>query len=256
MNSRSTIRAFAVLEAFEAAGKQLTLRELAERSRMPISTCHSLVQTLVRMGYLYSIGRKKELYPNRRLLRLAQNIAAHDPYLDRIGVELEKLRDKCGETVLLGKRQGDDVVYLLAFDGPSPLRFMGRAGDFRPLHATAMGKVFLAEMPEEAVREWLKANPVKKLTPRTLTRPDELLRDLEQGRKRGYFVASGERLTGAAAIAVPLYCHDEPFSILIAGPDNRIEPRYRQLASMLNKAKAALETPDGAPAKTDRNPLP
>lgn len=246
MNSRSAARAFTLLEAFESAGRQLTLRELAERCKMPMSTCHVLVQTLMSLGYLYSIGRRKELYPNRRLLTLAQNIASNDPYLDRIGAELEKLRDQCGETVLLGKRQGNDVVYLLAVDGPSPLRYMGKTGDFRPLHATAMGKVFLAEMPEKELRAWLKANPVKKITPRTLTRPDELIKDLDLGRKRGYFVASGERLTGAAAIAVPLYCHVEPLSILIAGPDNRIEPRYKQLAAMLNKVRGALEGPGGA----------
>jgi IclR family acetate operon transcriptional repressor len=256
MNSKSATRVFAALEAFEAAGKQLTLRELAERCKMPMSTCHVLVQTLMKLGYLYSIGRKKELYPNRRLLQLAQNIASNDPYLDRIGAELEKLRDKCGETVLLGKRQGNDVVYLLAFDGPSPLRYMGRTGDFRPLHATAMGKVFLAEMPEKELRAWLRANPVKKLTPRTLTKPDELVKDLEQGRKRGYFVASGERLTGAAAIAVPLYCHDEPLSILIAGPDNRIESRYRQLALMLGKVKGGLEAANGIATKTKKESSP
>lgn len=252
MENRSAARVFAILEAFEAAGKQLTLREIAERCRMPMSTCHVLVQTLVKLGYLYSIGRRKELYPNRRLLRLAQNIASNDPYLDRIGAELEKLRDACGETVLLGKRQGNDVVYLLAFDGPSPLRFMGKAGDFRPLHATAMGKVFLAEMEEKELRAWLKANPVKKITPRTLTRPDDLVRDLEKCRKQGYFVASGERLKGAAAIAVPLYCHEEPLSILIAGPDDRIEPRYRQLATLLNGDKRALEAAEGGATKTNR----
>jgi IclR family acetate operon transcriptional repressor len=251
MNSRSTARAFAVLEAFEAAGKQLNLRELAERCGMPISTCHSLVQTLIKLGYLNSIGRRKELYPNRRLLDLARNIASKDPFLDRIGAELEKLRDECAETVILGKRQGDEVVYLLALDGPSPLRYAAKAGDFRPLHATAMGKVFLAELPEDELRQWLKAHPVKKITQRTLTNPDDLINDLEQGRKRGFFIASGERLVGGAAIAVPLYCHGESLSILIAGPDDRMTPRYKELSLMVNKVKRTLEAADGgSPAST------
>jgi DNA-binding IclR family transcriptional regulator len=238
---RSADRALAIFEAFEEAGRQLQLREIAERCQMPVSTCHALVQTLLARGYLYTMGRRKELYPNRKLLRLAQNIVAHEPHVDRIAPELEKLRDACGETVVLGKRQGDVVTYLLALEGNSALRFSARAGDIRPLHAGAMGKVFLAEMAEEELRAWLKAHPLKRITARTIVDPSALVADLERARKRGYFVASGENLESLAAIAVPVHGHVETLSILIAGPDHRIEPAYRKLGALLLQLKAKLE---------------
>lgn len=246
MNSvRSADRALAIFEAFEEAGRQLRLREIAAACNMPLSTCHGLVQTLLARGYLYSIGQSKELYPNRRLLTLAQNIVARDPLLERISFELEKLRDRCGETVLLGKRQGDQVVYLLALEGNSSLRFTARPGDFRPLHASAIGKALLAEQPESELRDWLKRHPLKRITERTITDPGALLADLKRGRNRGYFVARGENLQSLAAIAVPLHCHTEPLAILIAGPDHRITPVYGKLGAMLQDAKKTLEEASG-----------
>ncbi len=54
--------------------RQLTLREIANHCDLPVSSCHAVVQTLLQRGYLYTLGGRKELYPNRRLLSLAQAI--------------------------------------------------------------------------------------------------------------------------------------------------------------------------------------
>src|SRR6187551_3250855 len=98
-DNRSADRTLAILEAFEERRRSLTLRELAECCDIPVSTCHSLVHTLLNRSYLYQTSRRKDLYPTRRILDLAANIVAHDPYLERMSPYLERLRTETQETV-------------------------------------------------------------------------------------------------------------------------------------------------------------
>lgn len=91
-DNRSADRTLAILEAFEELRRPLTLRELGEYCDIPVSTCHALVHTLLARGYLYQTGRRKDLYPTRRLLSLASTIVAHDPFLERMAPMLEQLR--------------------------------------------------------------------------------------------------------------------------------------------------------------------
>src|ERR1700744_3538193 len=81
---KPTDRALSIFEAFEAACRPLALSELAEASDMPVSTSHGVVRVMIERGYLYVTGRRKELYPTRRLVDMALKIAAHDPVLERI----------------------------------------------------------------------------------------------------------------------------------------------------------------------------
>ena len=111
-DTTSVERAFAILETFEREKRALSLKELSEFCRIPASTCHSLVHTLVRRAYLYQTGRRKELYPTRRLYDMGATILAHDEVLLRLLPAMEELRDATRETVILGKRRKEDIVYL------------------------------------------------------------------------------------------------------------------------------------------------
>ena len=66
-DTKSAERVLAILEMFERERRPLSLKELAEYCRIPTSTCHGLVQTLLKHSYLYNTGQRKELYPTRKL---------------------------------------------------------------------------------------------------------------------------------------------------------------------------------------------
>lgn len=238
---RSAERTLAIFECFEAIGHQMQLREIAAHCRMPVSTCHALVQTLVKCGYLYTIGRRKELYPSRRLLRVGEAVSAHDPYLLRMGAVLEALREQSGETVIVGKRQADAVLYLQVLEGPRAIRYYAKPGDYRPLHSTAVGKALLSIMGTDELTQWLETHPLPRMTPQTITDPQHLLREIEEGRARGYFTAHAESHTDAAGVAVPVAMEAEALAILVVGPAERIEQKRAEHATRLLEAKRSLE---------------
>lgn len=237
----SAERTLNLFEAFEASGKPLVLSELAQRMDVPVSSCHGLVQTLVRRGYLYAVSRRKDFYPTRRLLDLAQAIVHDDPFLERIEPQLHALRDETRETVILGKRQGDAVLYLDVVEGLHTVRYTAKPGEYKPLHSSSIGKVMLGSLSGEALAAWFAANPLAAVTGRTMVDSTRLGRDLELGRRRGWFMTRGENVEDVTALAVALSIRDEVFGLAVAGPSHRMEKRVDELSQQLVAAGRRIE---------------
>jgi IclR family acetate operon transcriptional repressor len=92
-----------------------------------------------------------------------------------------------------------------------------------PLHATAVGKVYLASLPEEEAAALLNRIPLSRLTPKTLTSKTALLKDLQTIREVGYAVNDEETEIGVTALAVLLrvFPHTTPFALSLTGPSAR-----------------------------------
>jgi DNA-binding IclR family transcriptional regulator len=226
-------RVLKVFEAFAAAGRPMSLSELADAIQVPKSTCHGIVGTLVARGYLYSLTRPRSLYPTRRLYDVALELLNHDPLVLRTTPLLERLRDSSKETVILGKRQGDSVIYLQVFEGPHAIRYSARPGEFKPLHSSSMGKAILASLKDAELRETIAALPLNAVTGATLTDPERLLQDVLDGRRRGYHVTRGENVPDVWALAATLPINGETLGVTVAGPRHRMEPAMAETAQLL-----------------------
>lgn len=226
-------RTLDIFEFFGAARRPLSLSEIARTIGAPASSCHMLLRTLLDCGYLYSLGRRKLYYPTRRLYDVACSIAAHDALMEQLRPLLTDLRDKSGETVILGKRQDDAVLYLEVLESANTVRYTARAGEYKPLHSSAIGKALLATLSPEALDAWLGARTLQRVTPHTLVSAAQLKSNLQQGRKRGYFVTRGENVADVLAVAGSLTLDNEVFGIAIAGPLHRMEPALSRHAELL-----------------------
>jgi IclR family acetate operon transcriptional repressor len=233
-------RTLDVFEIFGAARQPLSLSEIARRIKVPVSSCHLLVRALAECGYLYSLGRRKLYYPTRRLYDVARSIAAHDALIEELRPALAGLRERSGETVILGKRQGEAVLYLEVLESAKTVRYTARAGECKPLHSSAIGKALLGALAPEALEAWLASHTLQRVTPNTLTTPAQLRSNLQQGRRRGYFVTRGENVIDVMAMAVPLALEGDVFGIAIAGPLHRMEPAAARHAELLRSAVSRI----------------
>lgn len=239
-DNKSSERTLAILEAFEEKRRSLTLRELAECCRMPVSTCHALVHTLLNHSYLYQISRRKDLYPTRRILDMAATIVAHDPFLERMTPVLEQLRNETDETVILGKRQKDQILYLEVLESPQTIRYSSRAGALKPMHSTCIGKVMLASLSPVELTAWLREESLAKVTGNTITSEARLMQDLNEGLRLGYFTTRGENVPDVTAIAVPVPVNNELLGLAVAGPSHRMEPNFDKHVARLLGAQRKL----------------
>lgn len=238
---KPTDRALSIFEAFEAACRPLALSELAEASGMPVSTSHGVVRVMIERGYLYVTGRRKALYPTRRLVDMALKIAAHDPFLERLEPQLLALREATTETVIVGKRQGDEIVYLAVHEGPQTIRYSAPAGARKPLHSTSIGKAMLGELDDASLQAWLASATLAPVTAHTLTAADALADDLAESKRRGYFVTRGESVSDVFAVAMPVHLHREVLGIAVAGPRYRMENALENIAAQMHAAIAHIE---------------
>lgn len=233
-------RVFAILEMFERERRPLSLKELAEYCQIPTSTCHALVHTLIKRAYLYQTGHRKELYPTRRLYDMGATFVANDVVLQRLLPVMEVLRESTEETVILGKRHEDNVLYLEVLEGPQTIRYSARVGERKPLHSTSIGKTILAGMKPEEIRHWFEQSPPPRVTEKTITNYARFMDDLEQGYKHGYFITRGENVPDVTAVSIPISVNNQLFGLAVAGPSHRVEARFDTVIHAMQDALKSL----------------
>lgn len=226
-------RTLDVFETFYRAKRPVGLSELAALISAPVSSCHGLVRTLRNRGYLYSAGARQALYPTKRLLDVASVIAAHDPILDQISPLLMQLRDESRETVILGKRQDNAIVYLDVVEGPQTIRYAAQPGRLTPLHSSAIGKAMLGRLDKGALQALLKTLPLPQRTANTIVDPTTLAAEISECSKDGIFVTRGENVEDVMALASTVPLGSDWLGIAIAGPLPRLSAHFDEYAAML-----------------------
>ncbi|TDR94997.1 IclR family transcriptional regulator [Enterovirga rhinocerotis] len=242
MSVKSAARVLDVIEAFAAERRPLTMSELARILAIPGASCLELIRTLAGRGYLYEVERRGGFYPTGRLQAQAAVIGAHDPIVARASDALHALRDRTGETVVLARLRGHEVLYLDVVESRQSVRYIAEIGATRPVQANSLGKALLAAL-DPAARDVLLAEvEFRPFTARTLDRA-ALERDLEASEERGCYCNLGESVPDLGAIARPLRLGDR-YAVSVAGPLARIEAALDAHAEALREACAAIEGRD------------
>jgi DNA-binding IclR family transcriptional regulator len=192
-----------ILDAFDISTPTLTLVELVERTGLPRSTLHRILDQLIRLRWLaHSGGGGYRL--GMRILELGGLSADHNEIRDCAGPLLHELSERTGMVGHLAVLDGHDVVFLEKAGGSFAATLPTRLGGRMPVHATALGKAMLATL-DPAVADAVSRTRLPRLTPRTLCDPEALHRELAQARMRqGVAIDREEAVTGIACVAAPL----------------------------------------------------
>lgn len=244
-SGKTASRVLDIFETFREARQPLTLTELASRMGSPMSSCHGLVKTLQARGYLYGLESRKVLYPTKRLFEVAQDLVAHDPLLDIIAGHMMRLRDVTRETVIVGKRQDDEVVYLEVCEGLNTIRYSSQAGDRKLLHSSAIGKALMSALPEDERDRLLRRLTLVPVTENTITSVEAMRTQLREAATRGYVVSHGENVVDVMALARPITVGGETIGVCVAGPLHRMESRVETFGAALIEACDELEREAG-----------
>ena len=199
---RSVVTALRALEALSHG--PLGVSALSRVLGVPKTTAHRSLQTLGQAGWVrpWPVDPSKWVLTGRSLtVGLAGSVEGNLRELARS--ELTDLRDATGETVHLVVPDPPDLVVVLRIDGTNSLRTFLALGTHAPLHATASGRALLGAMSDAEVSDVLDAG-LSSFTASTLRDREEVLREIERTRARGYAVNVGEWRPDIAAIGVPV----------------------------------------------------
>jgi len=235
---QSLDRALQLLEHLADAGGSLRLAELEAATGLPLPTIHRLIRALAHNGYVrQEASRRYALGP--RLIRLGETAGRGlgswaTPYLVELVGEI-------GETANMAVLEGDAVVYVAQAPSAHSMRMFTEVGRRVPAHCTGVGKALLSLLSDGEVVELLRRTGMPVQTPRTLTDPAALLRELSEVREQGWAVDDAEQEVGVRCVAVPVGGAPARAALSVSGPSGRITAgRVVEIAPVLQRAAERL----------------
>lgn len=203
LTNKSVIKAMGLLGALGRFPDGVTATELAQSVRFSRPTVFRLLQSLVQTGFVEKFDSRYSL--GWKIAQLGRLADPHGGLVARIKPVLDALADELNEMVGYAVVHGEGEFDLVAEASSSRLLTLsqGYVGREFPLHASATGKIVLAEMSDDAVRGILPKR-LPRLTAQTITSRDELLRTLAQVRSRQYAIIDDELEESLFSLAIPV----------------------------------------------------
>jgi len=250
-------RGLRLLQLFSESPHGLTAKQVAGRSRLPVSTVHRFLANLEGSGFLNCSG--DGVYHLGIACFAIGQVALGQLDIRRVSLPyLQELNRQTRETIHLTVRHGLSAVYVEKLDSPEQLRIHSRIGAAVPLYCTAVGKVMLAYMPDDERERVLPQLVLNCLTPNTVSNLQELDAELYRVRKNGYACDLEEHELHIRCVAAPIWDHAGSVnaSLSITAPVVRMAvTRLRQLAPLIQTAGLQISRELGYRTAAYRAPL-
>ena len=204
LESSSTLKALAVLEALVQAGRAVSLGDLMEATRLPKPSLHRTLALFEEGGFVRREPAGRGYAVGPRLASLGLAILTHDSVATLRHAILRELVQTVGETCNLAMLRRGEVVYLDRVEAPWALRLHLPVGSTVPAHCSASGKLLLAALPAEQREPLVASMPLERFTEPTITDRSFLARELDRIVAAGYSVDDEEYVAGVACVAVPV----------------------------------------------------
>ena len=192
---------------------------------LPKSSAHRLLAALGRRGLVERDPRGRYA-PGIGLVALGLGALQREPAVVAARSVLAAEADALGETVFLVGARGDRLVVLDKVEGTGFLRAAPQVGSSVPVHATAVGKLFLAHAGDEIA---LPAGPLPRFTERTRADARGLAAEVALARERGFAENREEWIPGLWVVAAPVLVRGR---ILAAVAVAASVPRMESLGSI------------------------
>lgn len=193
-----------VILAFDGANPRMTLSEVAARTGMNRARARRFLLTLHALGYVRKQQRYFELAP--KVLQLGYSYLSANDYRGVIQQYLEDITVESGESSSLGVLDGDDVIYIARSAAKHRLMAITLSvGTRLPAAHTSMGRVLLAQLPDEELEAYLERVVLERYTDKTITDKAALKACILKVRKQGYALSDQELDSGLRSLAIPAF---------------------------------------------------
>ncbi len=239
---QSLARGLEVIRVFDADHPSRSLSDVARVTGLSRAAVRRSLLTLLKLGYVRSEGTLFGLTPKVLELGHAYLRALSTPQIAE--PHLQELMREVRETTALSVLDGDHVVHVARVPTTGVITVSINVGSRFPAYATAMGRVLLAGLTEQAFQEYLGRVDLQPLTDRTVRNADELRTIIDAVRHNGFCLADQELNSGLRAVAVPV--RDRAGNVIAAAniavsAGMRSLEELRDMVPRLQQCAAAVE---------------
>lgn len=236
-------RGLEILRSFEPGDSGLGNQELSERTGLPKPTVSRLTHTLRSLGYL-TLDESTGVYQlGSSVLSLGYSFLANLDIRARARPLMQEMANDVDAAISLGTRDRLTMLYLETCRGNGALTLRLDAGSRIPMAETAMGRAFLAALPEDE-REYLLEHIERKHPDAYRKHKASIEQAVEDIATMGFTFSIADWHKDVNAVGAPVVMPDRSaiFAINCGGPSflmprERLQeehgPRLVRLARML-----------------------
>ncbi|MDR0881527.1 MAG: IclR family transcriptional regulator [Candidatus Adiutrix sp.] len=247
----SVVKCLSIMETLATRGAS-SLSDLKQALGLDKATLHRILSTLKALGYVKQAESDQRYFLTFKMFQTGNLVVERGglkamirPYLEKISADFQELvyvsvMTEPGLALCIDRTEVD--LY-------QQLRLNVSIGGQVSLHASSMGRCFLAFMDPAHLPGIMTGLVFEKFTPATITDRETLARELDKVRRDGYAVESGEQIEGAMCIGVPVL-DSRGFAqaaISATGPKARMMTKKDGLIRALTEASRELSAICGFP---------
>ncbi len=243
--NQSVERSFSIIEVMSEKGKEMKLKEIATKTKLPAGTVLRQLYTLMTLGYVSQNENNQKYFLTLKLSYIGRSIEAKFDIRRIVKPYLERISRITGEATCLSVQDNNEVLYIDSVDGQdSLLTITQKIGKKAPLYCTAAGKVYLSQKTSQDIVEFFESKKIIQFTQHTITDKMELLNVISNAKENGYAIDDEECELGVRCVAVPLrkYNNEIVATISVTGPIFRMKTeKIEEIKYLLLKESKNVE---------------
>jgi IclR family transcriptional regulator, KDG regulon repressor len=202
---QSVNRALSLICLFTHGSPRLGITEISKALGLPKPTVHGLVRTLMNQGFVQQDPQTRKYRLGLKIYELGIILAGSLDINQRGAGLAYQLAKQTGLVSRIAIWDLDSALLTVNIEPRSHLLFAHQIGPRIPAYCSAVGKALLAFLEPPELQDYVDRVKLKPLTANTITAKRQLLKEVEETRRRGYSMDREENLLGLACIGVPVF---------------------------------------------------
>ncbi len=197
--------ALQIIELFAKSNNEIGIADISNALKINKNAVSRTIDALLEKNWIYlSSPASKKYHLTMKPFSLISASVEKDYMLKISKPILSRVHNETCDSVYLGIRNGDNVLYLLHYDSVKEVRVSGRVGGEYPLHLSAPGKALLAYASQSDIADHFAKNPGGQ-TSNSIKTAKEFAIEAKKIRADGYAVDNEEFSKGIICVACPIY---------------------------------------------------
>src|ERR1700754_4517600 len=240
---QSVDRALLIIETLAEDDEGYRLTDLAVRTGLSPSTVHRLLTALERRRFVQFDRAESKWHVGARSFTVGATFARRRNFTAQALPYLRKLRDVTRETANLAVVDDESIIVLTRMESREIMRSLTKVGGRVAMVASGVGKAVLATYADEDVNAIIRHHGMPRLTEKSIVRPSDLFRELENVRRQGFAIDDEEACMGLRCVAAVVYsdCSEPLAAISVSGMTSRVtDDRLPMLGRMVRDVAREL----------------
>lgn len=246
-NINAIERALDILMLLQQEGREMGVTQISAALGVYKSTVHRTLTTLEARGFVQQNPDSGRYWLGIRLYSLGMLIRERLPLRNIAYPHAKALSERFDEVVHISILDKNAAAYprhiiIDKIQGrQQALSYTPPVGSIAPCHSAAVGKCLLAFSPRSFLERFADS-PLPVFTEKTIGDWEELRRELDNIKRRGYAVDDEELELGLTCVAGPILDRHAGIvaALSLSGPTSRMEARFAEIVDEVRRTAAVI----------------